>query len=842
MLEKSESAEAALQVSQAFLVQPSMPISANRVLTRPTMAHLAASRSTMSHAVAVLLQLSTQFRHHPPHTTKCPTISIPRPTMRSHVPPVPIVPRVPPTSSHPTVSHHAPLCPAALFLHLGGNLLGQRLAARKPLILKPAASNMFRYRDEPSDEEPVADRPARRRRVGGPPDRNEQAGAAERADPEPPGDGGAPAGGADQDGAVHPFRQWLLEKYAEGKLSAVDVCAAAAAVGEHSDPLCVSDLVLPTLNARGRRQGGNASRKIAAACGLAQFGNTRLFQELLPVHDKKSGQRRWVKHPFCLPHMTLKNAVDGGVIQSLVATDVELLQLPKVAEHPVVVNSAPGTVVVARLYLDSAPYGGRARAAQDSVLGIYWTALRGNRKEIRRPITVIRKADCCRCGCGGRCTVDAALRTIAWSFEQLQTGTFANARHDGRRLPASLRALAGQAIGVRAALCELGCDLMEHIHLGFRATNALVGPCIKCTAGQRDLHSYTQELPPRTHADYSAEVQRCRVERLITAAEAGQLQDALMTVDRGDLTERGRVLGRSAAGFLQGDRLEVGGVIRDICVDLRQLSVFPARVVMWRNSPNNWLNWECPLFRQVLSIQDVVCDLLHTTDLGTAAYTGGNIFALLLDSHVLGVDDSGDQAAYLRRASRALEPTLMRWYETHPEACSLGALAPSILLGPGGMDRPSIKAKAMETRFLFYFACELLAEKMPLLRALGGRHAERADYLAKAASKLSTFYATINAHGVRLPAEATRAITRDTQAHAVLLRRSGCDLAPKHHQQVEMCKGTARHGNPRFYSTYPDETFNMVVTRVARMVHPRTFAVSTLLRLHMLHAARGHWC
>ena len=45
--------------------------------------------------------------------------------------------------------------------------------------------------------------------------------------------------------------------------------------------------------------------------------------------------------------------------------------------------------------------------------------------------TIVDKRVCCKCGCGGRCTVDRILEIMCWSFRAIASATFPDCRHDG---------------------------------------------------------------------------------------------------------------------------------------------------------------------------------------------------------------------------------------------------------------------------------------------------------------------------------------------------------------------------------------------------------------------------
>ena len=56
-----------------------------------------------------------------------------------------------------------------------------------------------------------------------------------------------------------------------------------------------------------------------------------------------------------------------------------------------------------------------------------------------------------------------------------------------------------------------------------------------------------------------------------------------------------------------------------------------------------------------------------------------------------------------------------------------------------------------------------------------------------------------------------------------------CDghIVPKHHYMIHLIIGIGKHGNPRFYWTYRDESLNGIVTKLAKSCHRMTFMSST---------------
>jgi hypothetical protein len=357
-----------------------------------------------------------------------------------------------------------------------------------------------RYVEEEQPDLAEARRPARRRRVraaaevatpvveAAPAEAPAPARAPAPAEAAAPADAGPRAAPAQHRPDWHPYRGRLLKLYAEGRLNAVDVCGLAYDFGPFAAAAGVADLARPPHTRGGHRQGGHCARQIAAATGMQQFTQDRLHLEAIPTRVKSTGERAFVPHPFALPHVT----VESLLLASPAACDTydpEVFELPCVAQDPVVQVAGPDGVVLLRVYVDGVPYQGKARTAPDSAICFYMSFVRGvEPNEPRHTITAIRKQDLCPCGCAGRCTLDAIMRTISWSFLALRAGTHPTVRADGRPLAGRMAVLAGTPLRRRGVVIHCAADWAEIVHtLGFRSSSSTEGCCFKCARNAQCL-------------------------------------------------------------------------------------------------------------------------------------------------------------------------------------------------------------------------------------------------------------------------------------------------------------------------------------------------------------------
>lgn len=617
------------------------------------------------------------------------------------------------------------------------------------------------------------------------------------------------------------FRTWLFQLYAMGRLAASDITTGSW-LAMRRRALNVADLALPPLTAQGRRQGGRSTRVVDAALGNHDV-ERRFHWARLPVHLKRGSRRGFRTLPFLLPHQTVE--FWGRSRRSeLLTTDPDVLAIPRIAESEILQRHGPNNTVLLRLYVDGVAYSGRSRSTGDSVTVWSWSPITGNPAQSPNFVIIgIRKQDMCHCGCSGRCTVEEVWRQIAVSCEILRGGV-----------------LDGTLFGdVR----ELGCDMAELPRtLGLKQWNSVHTPCPKCERTGQQLQDLVGDFPSRKKPQYDQAVQDGLVIIDASAADALVLQRALEQ-DLRQNGARGRALmaGVPALGLRAHDRLEVGGVITDIAQDLTQLAVFPARLFFWRHLATNFVRSPCVLLTQCLQLECIVCDLLHTVDLGVCQYCAGEIFAFILLGNGLGLEDRGNQEVLLRKGIAELERRLFLWYDApghRGRPTRVNYLTRNVLVGPD-VHAPCVHAKGMESRWLFRFALEMARVCGDRLSHAGEENALKVERLLLAANLVEEFFTILYRNGPRVIDADCLRLVHISKMHCAAMRSVNAALKPKHHWRVEMCQETRWSGNPLFTSTYEDESFNMVISGVARGIHPRAFCRSLSKRLRALAATRG---
>ena len=103
--------------------------------------------------------------------------------------------------------------------------------------------------------------------------------------------------------------------------------------------------------------------------------------------------------------------------------------------------------------------------------------------------------------------------------------------------------------------------------------------------------------------------------------------------------------------------------------------------------------------------------------------------------------------------------------------------------------------------------------------------------LTEAGIALKEWYAIINAEHRRMPVQTQQQLMDSCLRHVILYKASGSRMVPKHHQFVHLTKSIVRSGNPRFHTTYEDESINRVLAKIGRAAHPLTFTETLFERL-----------
>ena len=158
---------------------------------------------------------------------------------------------------------------------------------------------------------------------------------------------------------------------------------------------------------------------------------------------------------------------------------------------------------------------------------------------------------------------------------------------------------------------------------------------------------------------------------------------------------------------------------------------------------------------------------------------------------------------------------------------------------------PMTKMKGLESLAFLYFVIDELEVKMPTLLARPDPTPRICSNLHKSCALLRELYDLVMGSGLVMSAVDALRAKECLVGHATMLRRAGAKLAPKHHWAYHMMQDIPRNGNPRFYTTLPDESLNQIMKHIAQsytQVPSKDFALGVLLKyIVWCRTEERHW-
>ena len=104
--------------------------------------------------------------------------------------------------------------------------------------------------------------------------------------------------------------------------------------------------------------------------------------------------------------------------------------------------------------------------------------------------------------------------------------------------------------------------------------------------------------------------------------------------------------------------------------------------------------------------------------------------------------------------------------------------------------------------------------------------------LLLAASKEALLFNNLLKHNNRaVPRDTQKLMLLHYQRFFTLFDRAGGNIVPKFHLMHHSICQIEEYGNPRYFATYVDESFNGVIANIARSCHRRTWADSIFKKL-----------
>ena len=272
--------------------------------------------------------------------------------------------------------------------------------------------------------------------------------------------------------------------------------------------------------------------------------------------------------------------------------------------------------------------------------------------------------------------------------------------------------------------------------------------------------------------------------------------------------------------------------------DLTTAPANPMRLVLFRRLEHCCITALNPLFG-IITLDNVVLDVLHTLDLGVAQYFAGAVFAFVILSGLYGNMEYSTVGVRVAKGVLGLKRELMKWYKDNrtTNKSRVSNFTPHMAVGDVKMARPCVHAKGAESRGLAEFAVHLLETKKdhPCFQD------PQAVMLLNAGRALLECYKLLTTDNTILTDGQGKSAVAAVVNHCTLYRHAGFELAPKHHLWLHMAFDMQIHGNATFYSTYADESFNKTLKGMARLVHPTTFGISCIKKffVHLRHVVRA---
>jgi hypothetical protein len=631
------------------------------------------------------------------------------------------------------------------------------------------------------------------------------------------------------------LRDFIVELYADGVLTANDVCHMSTLLVK-AGLSAFADLSAAKLGQR------NCSRTVQRALGLQDYCASLHHLTLPLVCDDT---RRMERRPCPMVHEVL--AEEFAKCADVVMHQVQQLQTRNWLDHPMrlAAEAAGDLPIPYGLFVDAAAFKGKGAGTRDSVLA-YYVSLIGptSTPARRRTVFSVRKSHlcglACSCPCRGRCTTDVVDDYIRWSCDVASSGAAPEVFYDGQpwakhEVGAPLLLQSGKR--VRWVLLEVRADWDQlGAGLGMPRHNQAF-PCWLCSVPKAAMHDYAaQPMPSHSHEEYVRLVGRCLVSVTVDRRDAEAIFQALHLDPRSGKSVYGRALSMPVTVRHDGklvtlrkwDRLELDGACRYVRGSVDDLiGAPPFRLTFWRQQMGVDYSFMSPLMRiRGMRLEHLMIDTLHCLDLGVAAKLIGHSLLLVLQSGVLG---NAQSPAGMQQGVRMLSAALRRWYafrrrvRPRSKQTRLGRITLK-MLGEG-----NLKAKGAETRGLTDFALRVLESKAAVT-ALGveGHH------LRQSLSHLQASYLMMYKRKCRRRIDAAR-LGLHLRLCAMHASCANVSLTPKFHLSQHFVDVAKRAGNPVTYSCYPDESHNAFVVRTAQRAYTRDFSKNLFMKEHLLN-------
>jgi hypothetical protein len=212
----------------------------------------------------------------------------------------------------------------------------------------------------------------------------------------------------------------------------------------------------------------------------------------IPITNPKNHQVLQVEHPVLLPHEMMEYIIQTGTATVEELADVDPRKDQNLQTHKRVFCATHGvparTCIPIGFHGDGVPF--QKSTHKNSSTEVYSWNFLCDRDGKRYLFANIHKEFLCKCGCAGRCTMEALFAVFVWSMQILLGGHHPQERHDGAPLDPARAKQVGRKLGFHAVLLQARGDWQWYNQV-FRFPSWSSGRiCWLCKASQEGKFAY----------------------------------------------------------------------------------------------------------------------------------------------------------------------------------------------------------------------------------------------------------------------------------------------------------------------------------------------------------------
>jgi len=463
----------------------------------------------------------------------------------------------------------------------------------------------------------------------------------------------------------------------------------------------------------------------------------------------------------------------------------------------------------------------------------------------------IAKKFLCRCGCRGWDTMYPIMRALEWSFEASAQGARPTLLPDASEFPDGSPSadLVGSPLDARFVLVQVKGDWSEWANaLGFANWQSYHRPCLFCACKHHQLFDFNRislaghDWPTLEDDDYENTCLACEKRLRVDSEISRQSVILIGGLHFDDRKQKcGRILARDVPilGLCRHDRLDPSPDLPD--TEMFEDRAAPFTAIFWRRRlDHRRRNLDSalrrnPIFSRGVGITpqtSLHIDTLHILYLGVFQRYCSEVIWNVLECNMY--DATGGQDVVQEKNISQLFVDYRVWCQRENVDLSyrIGTLTRKML---GQQHLRDLKTKAAETGVLVRWATDFCARNTAKF--------EGARILEEAGRALLSYMDIIRTRGRTIPWSDCQVLLDMCLRHMALMDEVPSPKAPKSHMFAHLTLRIPHWGNPRFYSTFLDESLNLTLAVVAAASHRLTWERSIFDRMRLLpHLERnGAW-